>query len=158
MTQKNTGDTGDTEGKPDKVFFPLIRSNTPIGYYEGELITFESLAYMNPKNPFTARRREKPIGCIKGLIRVTSTVWEDLNPQSSKIIVPARKIEELSIKFFENFWETVKDKFSEEDKWGVFGYFMTEHVQGCLGSDAWNTYSLSYWRAVAGEKNANEKK
>tara|TARA_Y100000389_G_scaffold183148_1_gene200341 strand:+ start:183 stop:659 length:477 start_codon:yes stop_codon:yes gene_type:complete len=158
MTQKNTGDTGDTEGKPDKVFFPLIRSNTPIGRFKDVPITFKTLAYMDLINPFTASIPEKPIGCIKGLIRVTSTVWEDLKPHSSKIIVPAPKIEELIIKFFENFWETVKDKFSEEDKWGVFGYFMTEHVQGCLGSDAWNTYSLSYWRAVAGEKNANEKK
>ena len=58
-------------------------------------------------------------------------------------------IAKLAIEFFDKeVWAKAKQEYSEKDKWKVFGYFMTDYMIKCLGSQFWNNDCCVYWSDV----------
>ena len=60
------------------------------------------------------------------------------------------EVDIMVIQYFEkHVWETAKTHFSNDEKWKLFGYYMTDHARKCLGSTLWNDNCLYYWSNVA---------
>ena len=141
------------------VSVPRIEKYSQIGTLPNKTpITFDDLTFMTDYN---ASRifpvRDKSESKTTGLTTVTEVVitpdgWKDLSPPSGAIkgTVGSVEMNKLIIEYFhKNVWEGAKSSFPEQDKWKLFGYFMTDYARKCLGSAAWNQNSLYYWSAVA---------
>jgi hypothetical protein len=58
-------------------------------------------------------------------------------------------IDKLVLNYFdENVWVNCSKEYTPEDKWQMFGYFMTDNAKKHLGG-SWNDNCLYYWSDVA---------
>lgn len=138
---------------------PNIGKHIQIGALsDGTSITFEDLTFMTTYvSPYVFSIHDKSTPKASGMQTVTDVVitsdgWKEINPRRGVIkgTVGSVEMDKIVVDFFnDNVWEENKVSFPEQDKWKLFGYFMTNHAQKCLGSTAWNYDSLVYWSRVA---------
>tara|TARA_Y100000389_G_scaffold201362_1_gene243908 strand:- start:734 stop:1183 length:450 start_codon:yes stop_codon:yes gene_type:complete len=140
------------------ITLPVIKTDLCVGYTKDKNtdtdtpIRFRDLVnmrtYISPTT-FNIQKEHKSITRIGASIhdckiRPNGT-WQELGA-----IIYSSEIDKILISYFDkNIWENAKTHFPEEEKWQIFGYYMTDYARKCLGKTLWNNNCLYYWSNVA---------
>lgn len=144
---------------------PVIKDNTCIGATPGGIpITIGDITYMSTwKSPCLFNIYKKNTTTLSRPIATTGTTIKDvdiidlsrqqiLNPSVAIVAttICSEQLNKIVIDFFDkNVWQNEKTKYTKQEKWKLFDFYMTSYTKNCIGRERWNDNSLVYWRNVA---------